>query len=91
MATTIQLSWPANPAGEQIQKYEVHQSKDGEPFSIVGNPVTPSLEILNPLPGVYSFKVRAVNLAGSGPFSNVSASPGLPSAPGDVTVVVVNS
>ena len=91
MATTIKLSWPANPVDEQVQKYEVHQSKDGAPFSIVGSPVTNSLDILNPLPGVYQFKVRALNLAGAGPFSNVSQTAGVPTAPGDITIVVVNS
>jgi hypothetical protein len=53
--------------------------------------VTPSLEILNPLPGVYAFKVRAVNLAGASSFSNVSATSGVPSTPGDIVVIVVNS
>jgi len=91
MATTIKLSWPANPAGEQIQKYEVHQSLNGGAFSIVGNPVVNSLDLPNPLPGVYSFKVRAVNLAGAGPFSNVSDTSGVPTAPGDIVVQVVTA
>ena len=92
MSVTIHLSWPANPAAEQIQKYEVHQSKDGGAYSIVGNPTVNSFDVLNPLPGVYTFKVRAVNLAGTGPFSNVSPSNGaIPSQPGDITVEVVYS
>ena len=91
MPVSIQLSWPANPAAEFVSLYQVFASKDGGAFSLVGSPVVPALEILNPLPGQYRYKVRAVNFVGNGPDSNVAEGPGLPTAPGDITIVVVTS
>lgn len=91
MATTIHLSWPENPASEFVTKYEVLQSKDGGAFNLVGSPTLNNLDILNPLPGVYRYKVRAVNFVGTGPESNVADAPGLPTAPGDITITVISS
>jgi len=88
MPVTIHLNWPANPAGEAIQKYEVLASKDGAAFALVGSPTVNTLDILNPLPGVYRYKVRAVNFVGTGPESNVTDGPVLPTAPGDIVVTV---
>lgn len=91
MPTSIALSWPANPVSEALIKYEVLQSKDGGAFSLIASPTTPSHTVLNPLPGAYRWKVRAVNFVGTGPESNVAVGPDIPSAPGDITVVVTQS
>lgn len=88
MPVTIRLDWPANPAAEAVQKYEVFASRDGGAFSLIGSPTVNTLEILNPLAGVYRYKVRAVNFVGTGPDSAVTDGPGIPSAPGTITVTV---
>lgn len=91
MPTSIALSWPANPVDEALIRYELLQSKDGGAFSVIASPTVPNHTILNPLPGVYSWKVRAVNFVGTGPESNVTNGPDIPTAPGDITVVVTQS
>lgn len=91
MPVTINLNWPANPAVEGISNYQVWESKDGAAFTLISNPVSNSHQILNPLPGVYRWKVRALNFVGTGPFSNEAEGPTLPTAPGDITVTVVIS
>lgn len=93
MPTTINLSWPANPASEGIQKYQVFESLDGGPFNFKTDVVAPahSLQILNPAPGVYRWQARAVNFVGNGPLGPIAEGPELPSAPGVITVEVVNS
>jgi hypothetical protein len=91
MATTLRVSWPANPADEQVTKYELFQSKDGGPFTSLGLIVGTSKDILNPLTGVYRFKIKAWNLAGSSPESAVASSPAIPSTPSTPEVVVIES
>lgn len=91
MPVTINLNWPANPAVESITKYEVRESRDGGPFNLVGTSTSNGLQILNPLPGHYQWKVRAVNFVGTGPDSNVANGPDIPTAPGDITVSVIVS
>lgn len=95
MATTITLSWPPNASSEGIIKYQVFESKDGAPFVFKADVATglnaPSLQILNPSAGHYQWKAYAVNFVGNGPFGPVAEGPDLPTAPGPITVVVVNS
>ena len=91
MATIIHLEWPSNPAAENITKYEVLQSKDGSPFALIASPTTNSHDVPNPLPGVYRFKVRAVNFVGTGPESNIVEGPGIPTQVGDITLTVVTT
>lgn len=91
MATTLRVTWPANPANEQVTKYEVFQSKDGGAFISQGLIVGTMFDVLNPLAGVYSFKIKAWNLAGASPFSPVTSSPNIPSTPGAPEVVVIES
>lgn len=89
MPATIHLNWPANPASESIVKYEVLASINGATvFSLIGSPTTNSFDIVNPTAGVYRFKVRAVNFVGTGPESPVADGPGIPTAPGTITVTV---
>jgi hypothetical protein len=91
MPTTINLSWPANPASEGIQKYQVFESKDLGPFNFKADVLTPALQILNPLPGFYRWQVRAVNFVGDGPMGPVAEGPDVPTVPGTIVVQVINS
>lgn len=91
MPVTINLNWPANPASEGVSHYNLEQSVDGSPFTNIANPVSNSFQILNPLPGVYRWKIRAVNFVGTGPFGNIAQGAEVPTAPGDITVTIINS
>jgi|RhiMetdeSRZDD1v2_1073273.scaffolds.fasta_scaffold5047482_1 hypothetical protein len=91
--TKIVLSWPANPAAEQVTKYQVFWSQNGGAFSSAGFATggATSFEIVSPPPGVHAFKVKALNLAGASPDSPVASTPEIPSAPGQPTATVVES
>jgi len=90
MSVTINLSWPANPGSEFVNKYEVRESRDGGAFNLIANVTTPAHQILNPLPGAYRWKVRAVNFVGTGPDGNVADGPSqVPTAPGDITIEII--
>jgi len=91
MATTINLSWPANPAGEGVSKYQVLESLNGGAFNLKADVTTNALQILNPSPGSYRWKVHAVNFVGTGPDSNIALGPDVPTQVGDITVQIVNS
>jgi len=88
MATTIHIEWPANPAGEQVFNYKVLESVNGGPFNFKANTPVNSLDIFNPVPAQYAWRVRAENFVGVGPESPVIEGPALPSAPAQGTVVV---
>ena len=88
MATTIHLAWPANPAGEQVNNYKVYESVNGGPFVFKANTAVPSLDIFNPVPQVYDWRVRAENIVGLGPEGPVMHGPTLPTEPGQGTVNV---
>jgi len=89
--TTINLSWPANPASEGVLNYRLQQSVNGGAFSLLTVVTTPSFEIVNPSPGVYQWKVSAVNFVGEGPLGAVASGPDVPSVPGTITVTITNS
>ena len=91
MPTVLHVAWPANPAGEQVTNYKVFESADGGPFNFKANTAVPSLDIPNPAPAVYAWKVRAENLVGLGPEGPVILGPGLPTAPGPGTVTVTTT
>lgn len=91
MPTTVRVTWPAAPADEFVTGYQVKQSKDGGPFNVAATVQTNQFDLLNPTPGVYAFKIAAVNLAGVGPESPAASSPTLPSPVGTPTVVVITS
>lgn len=88
---TYRLSWPANPVEEQVVEYVIYQMKDGNPFSELARvPVTQTqFDIVNPSPGLYVWKVAAVNLAGEGSQSPTVSSPEVPSPPGQPTIELV--
>lgn len=91
MPVTIKLDWTAAPASEAVSKYEVFESKDGAVFSKKGDAPTNTFTILNPLPGVYRWQVRAVNFVGFGAFSAILDGPATPGAVIDVSVTVTQS
>jgi len=94
MATTIHITWAANNPSEQVTSYQLWESVNGASFTfkatVLASP-SPSYDILNPLPGIYAYKVLAQNLAGNSGFSGVGSTPGLPSAPETPSVTVIVS
>ncbi len=92
MATTIRVQWAANPAVDQVTSYELFESRNGAAYISLGSQgQNLQKDILNPLPGTYSYKVKAHNLVGAGELSAAGdgpqAVPATPSAP-VVTVIV---
>lgn len=88
---TINLAWTANPADEQVSGYQVHQTFNGGSSQFVTTVSGTSYSVANAAAGVYTFALRAVNIAGIGPFSAYAVGPGLPSAPTPPTITVVVS
>jgi hypothetical protein len=86
--SNINLSWPDNPAEEQVTSYEVEQAYNGGGFVNIGSPGVAAWVITDAPAGTYQFRVRANNLAGVSIWSNEAATPGTPSQPGDITVTV---
>jgi hypothetical protein len=89
MATTLKLTWPANPVGEGVSKYQVLESSGG-PFAVIAEVTDNLYEVLTPTVGM-RWQVRAVNFIGIGPVSNIANGPDVPTKPGDITVTVVNA
>lgn len=90
MATILRVTWPANPASDQVTKYNVFRSVNGSAFSLQGvvNAPANSIDIPNPS-GSYRFKVQAVNVAGVSPESDIADGPGVPTKPGTPVVETV--
>jgi hypothetical protein len=91
MPTSIKLDWTANPASEFVTKYEVFESVNGGAFAVKANATGNTATIPNVLPGLYRYKVRAVNFVGNGPDSAVVDGPAAPSEVLDVTLTVLQS
>lgn len=88
MPNTLRVSWDPNPATEQILNYELFQSVNGGAFSSLGlNPAT-SREV-SVGTGVYRFKVKALNVAGAGPESDIGNGPDVPTKPSTPVVETV--
>lgn len=87
---TLQLGWSANPPSEQVLSYDVQLFRNG---TLAGqfNTTAPSFSQDNPSPGVYSFSVRANNVAGSSAFSALAQGPTVPSVPTNLTITSVVS
>lgn len=92
MATQLKLDWTPRPAPEFVTSYEVHMATNGGAFLLIAEPTVATLT-LNGLPAAaYSFKVRAKNLVGIGPFSPVGNGPqDVPGAPDAPVVTVIQS
>lgn len=93
MATTLRVTWAANPAAEQVTNYELFQSYNGGAFLAIGSQgLNLQKDIVNPAAGAYSFKVKAHNLVGIGPLSAAGDGPqAVPSAPEAPVVTVIVS
>lgn len=89
--TSLKIDWTPRPASEFVTAYELQMAVNGNPFSTIVETVDPTYTIPNPPVAAYSFRVRAKNLVGVGPFSPVGLGPqdvpGAPDAP-VVTVIV---
>lgn len=96
MPTTIlRVTWDANPAAEQATHYIVHERKNGGSW-VAKSPTIPAsgplvFETNNPLPGIYEYKIQAVNVAGTSMESDIGTGPSVPSKPSTpiVTTVVI--
>lgn len=82
---TLQMNWSANPASEQVISYDVNVMRNGSSIGTFNVP-TNSYSIDSPSPGVYSFAVRANNVAGSSAYSAPVQGPTVPSVPTNLTI-----
>jgi hypothetical protein len=83
----IRLSWTPNPESQLVHAYHVFELSAGNWNFLASTPVPEY--VYTPNAGQLSWKVRAVNFVGESGFSPVADGPGLPSAPGTITVEVV--
>jgi hypothetical protein len=76
MSATVNVTFPAAPADEQVTKYDVFQ--DGVLAATV-NPTagatSESASIPNVTPGVHAYTVQASNIWGPGPVSDPASTP----------------
>lgn len=92
MATQLVLNWTPRPASEFVTSYEVHMAVNGNPFSLQAEVTASTYTLSNPAVAAYSFKIRAKNLVGTGPFGPVGNGPqDVPNAPDAPIVTVVVS
>lgn len=88
---SLKLDWTPRPVSEFVTSYEVHMAVNGNPFSLQAEVTGPTYTLTNAPVSAYSFKIRAKNLVGTGPFGPVGNGPqdvpGAPDAP-VVTVIV---
>ena len=84
----LQIDWTPRPPTEQVTSYDVQLTRDGvaQPIQSV---TEPRLSLIDPQPGIYTAKVRANNVAGSGLWSNVSQGPSVPGTPPAPTITTV--
>jgi hypothetical protein len=85
----VRLSWPANPSNQLVTGYDVWENRNNGFWNIVATVPTPEYIVQDPSPGLYRWKVAAVNLAGTSGFSNEAVGPDVPTPPGDIVVEVV--
>lgn len=88
MPNTLRVSWTPNPAADQVLTYELFQSTNGAPFISLGqNPATSRDVTVGT--GVYRFKVKALNVAGASPESDIGNGPDIPTKPATPVVETV--
>lgn len=86
-AADVIISWPANPASDQVKNYYVYQATGQGAFSkIATNGVSTLYTVKNLTPGAYRFYITAANAWGveSTPSSQIGTPP---AAPGQVAQV----
>ena len=74
---TVPLSWTASPAGESVSGYKVEYSADGSTFTTAAaNNAATSYNVLGLVNGTqYTFRVSAINAAGTGSSVTVTGTP----------------
>ena len=85
---SVSLSWNSNPAEEYISGYEVKGTKNGGMQQSLLITESTSCVLENLEAGVWSFQVRALNLAGVGPLSDAVSTPSLPTYPESISLTV---
>ena len=91
MATKIKLTWPANPASENVTHYEVWESQNGAPFTLKATVTQLFYDITTPAPVNYQWYIKAKNYVGTSAPSAVSSGADIPSAPTAPTVEYINT
>lgn len=89
MPNTLRVSWAPNPAAEQVIDYELFQSTNGGVFNSLGRAPGVSRDV-SVNAGVYRFKVKAHNVAGASPESEIGSGPEVPTKPATPTVETVS-
>jgi hypothetical protein len=77
---TLNMSWAANPPAEQVVSYDVRLFRNG---SLINSATvaTPGWSVDNPPAGLFTFDVRANNIAGSSAYASPASGPPAPSVP----------
>lgn len=88
MPNTLRVSWPANPPADQVLNYDLLQSANGGAFTSLGVSPATSRDVVVGT-GVYRYKVKALNVAGVGPESDIGNGPEVPTKPGTPVVETV--
>jgi hypothetical protein len=91
MPTTVRVTWTPNPPEQQVTAYNIYESVNAGGWTFKAATSLPIFEVLNPLPGVYAYKVAAQNLAGVSPQSDPGSTPPIPTKPETPTVTVIVS
>ena len=91
MPIKYRVTWPAVPAEAQITRYDVEVTVGSNVLQPVAVPANVTqYDFNNPPTTQFSARVRAVNVRGEGPWSNVASGPANPPpAPGDPTVTTI--
>lgn len=79
----VTLTWAANPAAEMVTKYRVWEAVNGnyEYPNLLGETSETTFVVTDHAPGLFSWAITAVNLAGESAISDWVAGPALPSKP----------
>lgn len=94
MPTKHRITWPANPATENIIAYQVFESFNGGLFNLHAEVPATSAPIQvyekpDPTPGQWAYKIAARNSVGVGEVSEATSAPTLPSKVGNPTLEVI--
>lgn len=84
----LRVNFVNRPANEQVSSYDIQLTKDGSPLPIASVAQSP-YELDDPPTGNYTAKVRAVNIAGAGLWSNVATGPGIPGTPPQPEIIII--
>jgi predicted phage tail protein len=89
-AVQVTVSWAPNPPEQNVISYNVLISTNAGPYAVLANTSSTSYVIADLPTGSYGFKVQAVSLAGPGPDSSQTLTPGVPGAVETPSLAVTN-